>query len=153
MAVIRFDPVIAVASGSLAASPRQATLGLQFPECGWITAQAITGKDVRKAGVGIRQCFLQKQLGGLATVPDQNFYVAWREREIARTSVSGHDTLQDLLNCWTGTFTTCHRSLPSRTHNIKIKTDLTESYQLSPPSEARSLTRGRASALGQMSEL
>ena len=38
------------------------------------------------------------------------------------------DTIQDLLRCWTGTCTTCHQPLPSRTHRPKIQTDLTESY-------------------------
>jgi hypothetical protein len=37
------------------------------------------------------------------------------------------DALQDLLNCWTGVCTTCHRPLPQQDHT-KIKTDLTESY-------------------------
>jgi hypothetical protein len=36
--MIGFDSVITVAARSLAAAARQATLGLQFSECGWIAA-------------------------------------------------------------------------------------------------------------------
>jgi len=66
VAVTRCDPVIAVAAGSPAAPPRQATLGLQFPECGWIPTQAISNENAREPIVGIGQCFLQKLLGCFA---------------------------------------------------------------------------------------
>jgi hypothetical protein len=58
--MIGFDSIITVSARSLAAAARQATLGLQFPERSWITAQAISGEDVRNPIVGIGQCFLQK---------------------------------------------------------------------------------------------
>ena len=80
MTVIGFDPIITVAARSLAATARQATLGL-LPDCGWITAHAITGEDVREPVVGIGQCFLQKQLGSFA-IP------CFGEVEVYRPSVA-----------------------------------------------------------------
>ena len=84
--VIGFDPIITVAARSLAATARQATLGL-LPDCGWITAHAITGEDVREPVVGIGQCFLQKQLGSFA-VP------CFGEVEVYRPSVAIDGTEQ-----------------------------------------------------------
>ena len=66
VAVIGFDTVIAVAVRSLTASLRHTTFGLELTNGRWVTPQSVSRENVRWWIVGVRQCFLQEQLGGLA---------------------------------------------------------------------------------------
>ena len=66
VAVIGFDPVIAVGAGSLAAVARDLTVCLEFPKCGWIAAQTIAGEYVGRSVIGVCQRSFQEQFGGLA---------------------------------------------------------------------------------------
>jgi hypothetical protein len=66
VAVIGFDPVIAIALGSLTIAPRDAPLGLEFPKRRWIAPQAIPGEYLRRPVVRVGQCLFQEQLGGFA---------------------------------------------------------------------------------------
>src|SRR5262245_20804910 len=63
MAVIGFDPVIAVATGPLTTSPCYLALDLEFPNCSRIASQTIPGDYLWRLVVRVRQCLLQEQLG------------------------------------------------------------------------------------------
>jgi hypothetical protein len=66
VAVIGFDTVIAVAARSLTASLRHTPFGLELTNGRWVTPQSVSRENVRWWVVGVRQYFLQEQLGGLA---------------------------------------------------------------------------------------
>jgi hypothetical protein len=66
VAVVGFDPVIAIAARSLPTALCQATLALEFPDRRRIAPQPVSREHVQRSIVGVCQSPLQKQLGGFA---------------------------------------------------------------------------------------
>ena len=107
MAVIGIDTVIAVAARSLTASLRHTTFSLELTNGRWRTPQSVSRENVRWWVVGVRQCFLQEQLGRLAvTLLGEVEVIVWpwlstaRNRYIhlpaIRTNVSSKCQVDDL---------------------------------------------------------